>query len=283
MTTALRTKVKPGTADYYGQLWDIANAWWIQNSTTLPASREPLCLHQTRDEYIAHMLDLGEIENAYRAKAQAKKDELAAGIQHTKDVERERKEADKAAKAREDEATAWVRDYSGTWGLPLDIRADRRWGTKYMKLSERQVEVLLAGKARDAARAEAAQIDREIYADEQYRSAVKPATEVRMAFEQPITEDGMYQTPDGTIWKVQRAVHGSGLLYAKRLDVEPGRTGTFTYEPGAIRRLRPEHRMTLEDAKAFGKLYGVCCQCGRTLTDEQSIADGIGPVCAGRL
>jgi hypothetical protein len=155
------------------------------------------------------------------------------------------------------------------------------------------LEVLLAGKARDAARAEAAQIDRELFAADQWEAHVARSTAPQAVGLAPqptrpaglgqVTEDGMYRTPDGTIWKVQRAVHGSGQLYAKRLTVEPGQTGTFTYEPGAIRRLRPENRMTLEDAKAFGKLYGVCCRCGRTLTDERSIADGIGPDCAGRL
>jgi hypothetical protein len=41
--------------------------------------------------------------------------------------------------------------------------------------------------------------------------------------------------------------------------------------------------MSLEEAKAFGRLYGVCVRCGATLTDEQSIEAGIGPVCAGRF
>lgn len=105
-----------------------------------------------------------------------------------------------------------------------------------------------------------------------------------------ITQDGMYRM-DGAIFKVQVAVHGSGGLYAKRLvmgdpdwDVADGKaTAKFEYAPGAVTRLRPEHRMSLEEAKEFGKLYGVCCVCGRTLTDEQSIADGIGPVCGSRV
>lgn len=29
----------------------------------------------------------------------------------------------------------------------------------------------------------------------------------------------------------------------------------------------------------FGKLFGICCLCGRELTNEQSVEDGIGPVC----
>jgi hypothetical protein len=103
-----------------------------------------------------------------------------------------------------------------------------------------------------------------------------------------ITEDGMYRTEDGTIYKVQRAVHGSGQLYAKRLTVVPAIAGgeaqvSFDYAPGAVRKLAPSDRMTLAQAKEFGALYGSCCVCGRTLTREESIEAGIGPVCAGRF
>jgi hypothetical protein len=41
--------------------------------------------------------------------------------------------------------------------------------------------------------------------------------------------------------------------------------------------------MSLEDGKKYGKLYGVCCVCGRVLTDENSIQAGIGPVCANKF
>jgi hypothetical protein len=96
-----------------------------------------------------------------------------------------------------------------------------------------------------------------------------------------VTQDGMYRHPDGTIYKVQKAVHGSGHLYAKRLVVpdDPAMDGFFEMARGDIMRLTPEMRMGLEQAQAFGSLYGVCCACGRTLTDEGSIAEGIGPVC----
>lgn len=106
-----------------------------------------------------------------------------------------------------------------------------------------------------------------------------------------ITE-GMYRTPDGDVYKVQRAVSGSGRLYAKKLHVLPtftegseeatGKIGKFEYQAGGLARLRPEYKMSLEDAKQFGQLYGVCCKCGRTLTDEESIAAGIGPICASK-
>lgn len=93
---------------------------------------------------------------------------------------------------------------------------------------------------------------------------------------------GMYRTPEGVIYKVQVAHHGSGELYAKEL-VGGDRSGwAFEYAKGAIRKLHPEWKMTLDEAKAFGKLYGVCCVCAAVLTDENSIAAGIGPICSGK-
>ncbi len=94
--------------------------------------------------------------------------------------------------------------------------------------------------------------------------------------------EGMHKVGDA-IYKVQVAVHGSGHLYAKRLSVSPSGKVTFAYEAGAVGRLSEDTRMSLEDAKAFGALYGTCCVCGRTLTDEKSIEVGIGPVCAGKF
>lgn len=108
-----------------------------------------------------------------------------------------------------------------------------------------------------------------------------------------LTQDGMYRLSDGTIYKVQIAVHGSGKLYAKRLIVNDAEWSssrgitaakvTFEYEAGATRKLTDADKMTLEQAKEFGALYGTCCVCGRTLTDETSIAAGIGPICARRF
>jgi hypothetical protein len=106
---------------------------------------------------------------------------------------------------------------------------------------------------------------------------------------EPVTE-GMYRK-DGQIYKVQRAVHGSGNLYAKRLVAldEPvvmktkTKTHEFEYAPGMVRRLTAEDKMSLEEAKEWGALYGSCCVCGATLTDERSIANGIGPVCGSKF
>lgn len=89
-------------------------------------------------------------------------------------------------------------------------------------------------------------------------------------------EIGMYRV-NGEIFKVQQS-RESGRLYAKRLT-EDG----FEYAAGAIRRIKASDRMTLEEAKEYGQATGTCCNCGRTLTNEESIRDGIGPVCSGKI
>lgn len=98
-----------------------------------------------------------------------------------------------------------------------------------------------------------------------------------------VTEDGMYQNPNnGEIYKVQIAKQGSGHLYAKKLT-QVGDDWAFEYVSGLIRSIRADWKMTLEQAKKFGQLYGVCCRCGAALTDEDSIEAGIGPICAGKF
>jgi hypothetical protein len=85
------------------------------------------------------------------------------------------------------------------------------------------------------------------------------------------------------IYKVQHAVHGSGRQYAKVLVKYDDDSWGFEIARGVIFKLRPEHKMSLEDAKKFGALYGTCCVCGRTLTNEESIEAGIGPICASKF
>lgn len=119
-----------------------------------------------------------------------------------------------------------------------------------------------------------------------------------------VTEDGMYRIADGTIFKVQwnRASGDGRRLYAKMLlifiDGEKHTRPTkataelwdkerdsiqFEYAPGAIFLLSPEDRMTKEEAREFGALYGTCIRCGRTLTLEESIDRMMGKTCAGKI
>jgi hypothetical protein len=60
--------------------------------------------------------------------------------------------------------------------------------------------------------------------------------------------------------------------------------GQFEYLGSAQYKLpKAAKRMTLDEAKAYGKLTGTCCQCGAKLTDETSIEAGIGPICEGKF
>lgn len=114
-----------------------------------------------------------------------------------------------------------------------------------------------------------------------------------------VDRDGIYLADDGTIYKVVQARQGSGRLYAKRLrmtaceDRNCGhptavgvdgqhRHGHFEYAAGAIHGLRDDQRLERDAAASFGKLYGCCMACGADLTDETSIARGIGPICASK-
>lgn len=111
---------------------------------------------------------------------------------------------------------------------------------------------------------------------------LKTPREVRPAA--PVAVDlveGMYRGPDGSIVKVQRS--GQGRLYGKALvesETVPG-SWRFDYMPGLISPALVA--LTLDEAKAFGCETGTCCVCGRELTNQASVAAGIGPVCASRF
>lgn len=96
--------------------------------------------------------------------------------------------------------------------------------------------------------------------------APKPALAVPAA---PLTP-GMYRQPSGRIVRVQVA-RTSGKPYAKTVD------GQY---PGGGRELDGLVRLTLDEAKAYGRETGVCCVCSAELTNPDSIAAGIGPICA---
>lgn len=88
---------------------------------------------------------------------------------------------------------------------------------------------------------------------------------------------GMYWR-DGVPIKVTPS-RTSGVLVAKRLNDD----GSWDYLGAASRFVRAQHRMTMEQAADYGHTTGVCCCCGRDLTNPDSIAAGIGPVCASKF
>jgi len=118
----------------------------------------------------------------------------------------------------------------------------------------------------------------------------------------PELPDGVYRDPKSSkIYKVKKAVHGSGLKVAHQLIIEEEVSvidnsnryehdvikikkpvGRFKYVGLASKHVTLNWKLSLEEAKKWGVLYGVCCNCGRTLTKEESIQAGIGPICAGK-
>lgn len=90
-------------------------------------------------------------------------------------------------------------------------------------------------------------------------------------------------------------VHGDTFVCVKWNRARTGQYatvwngGTWEYDGRESRKLVADVKagklslMTPEDAKRFGDLYGVCFKCSRTLTDPESIAQGYGPVCAGKM
>lgn len=87
---------------------------------------------------------------------------------------------------------------------------------------------------------------------------------------------------DGRIYKVVPS-RSTGRNYAMSLAAPGVRKGTWSYERGAMYALTESMRLSLEQAKAYGRSHGFCIACGALLTDPKSVEAGIGPVCAKRF
>lgn len=168
-------------------------------------------------------------------------------------------------------ALGWLWSYKGSSNFLNDVQRQLRAGEK--SLSERQVEVVTRIYSEESAK----------LADQ--ADALLAIFHGEVEQPKPVVEAGFYLF-EGDVIKVQRAVHGSGNLYAKRLIIDKigaEGAGHFEYEAGLIRRMAGAPKLTAEWAAEHGRLYGMCMICGATLTDETSIERGIGPVCFGKL
>jgi hypothetical protein len=105
----------------------------------------------------------------------------------------------------------------------------------------------------------------------------------------PEPDAGMYKVGD----RILRVYLGqqSGRMLVKELirddvDLLVGGESTYSYEylgAAAYKLPADAERLSLEEAKRFGKMSGHCCVCGRRLDDPESVDAGIGPVCSGRI
>jgi hypothetical protein len=104
---------------------------------------------------------------------------------------------------------------------------------------------------------------------------------------------GVYRTAAGEFFRVYPARSGSHML-AKRMITSDGSARTFIprasqfdeisfeYAGAATRFVKLADRLSADEAARFGAQFGVCMVCGAALTDPDSVAAGIGPVCKAK-
>lgn len=90
-----------------------------------------------------------------------------------------------------------------------------------------------------------------------------------------LVADRLYEV-DGEVYRT--VLSGAGKLYAKIFT-----TDGWEYAAGAIRKIRPEHRMTVERAVELSARFARCIRCGAELTNAVSVERGIGPVCITKI
>lgn len=119
--------------------------------------------------------------------------------------------------------------------------------------------------------------------DDQTPVTRQPAAQARRVPEGDRPREAGYFLHEGRMYKVVKAIYGSGNLYVKRLDEAKGEWVKIT---GMLSYLREDERMTEAQAIEYSrkleitpemKIYGKCTLCGRALTDEISIANKVGP------
>lgn len=115
-----------------------------------------------------------------------------------------------------------------------------------------------------------------VLANNAMKDGVRRPAEVETEAPAPAPErvvDGYFMF-EGAYVKVQLNRAGTAS-YAKKWDGEE-----WVYVPGLVNKIRPEMKLTSEQASAFGALYGRCIAKGCKLTHETSIRLGYGEKCA---
>lgn len=107
----------------------------------------------------------------------------------------------------------------------------------------------------------------------------------------PNVTDGFYAVPgmaggaDLVFFQVQAPTEGSwkGCLFVKRIvgGHEPERVGETSARAWLAKVSTPER--VLASKRLYGQQIGSCGECGRTLTNDESRAYGIGPVCLAAM
>ena len=88
---------------------------------------------------------------------------------------------------------------------------------------------------------------------------------------------GVYKRGDD----IYRVIKGrqSANTYAQKLTVDYNGVPAWVYVGAMVFELKVEELISPEVAAQMGRTVGYCVICGRFLTDAESVAKGIGPVC----
>jgi len=194
--------------------------------------------------------------------------------------------ADPARKAAHAEAVAFIRDYTGTFGFILDLRARPAWGTKWYRLSDKQVDAVLRVKAREVA--PKAKVREETGRD---LTAVLPVgrtcaavtnSEGKTTFliiDVPADLDRYKQPSKWAGWAFVKQYIG-GIGEGQRLGSQrPGETYSGQWATLVDQVLADPKGAVVR----FGQELGICGVCQLPLTNEESREYGIGPVCRSKM
>lgn len=111
---------------------------------------------------------------------------------------------------------------------------------------------------------------------EALKSLVDQSPDARFVEPAYVPEVGPYRVGDDFYLVVTG--RETNRRYAKKFN--PDTEKYFYVGQAPFAKLTAECLMTAEEAKAFGMLYGKCCNCGRKLTTKKSKDWGYGPDCA---
>lgn len=92
--------------------------------------------------------------------------------------------------------------------------------------------------------------------------------------------EGLYELPDGTIYRLKTAQRSKRMFAAKAEFIDG--FVRFEYERGGMNRVKPEHKMSLERADELSLKFAQCMCCDRELSNKVSVALGIGPICRAK-
>lgn len=193
--------------------------------------------------------------------------------------------ADPIAKARHAEAVRFIAEYTGTFAFILDLRARREWGSKWYRLTERQVDAALRVKANDERRAaERVQTGKDLTKVLPVGRTCAAVTNDEghttfLLIDVPAEKDRYGNPSKWAGWAFVKQFIG-GIGEGRRLGSQrPGETYSGEWANLVGRVLEDP----AEAVRRFGRELGICGVCQLPLTNEESREYGIGPVCRGKV